>query len=114
MRGVSMICMAMYGNGVMIGTGIIQKVSWQTPMVLIQGSERYAGAEAGSGTGTLAALPIETMAIPPAGIEQPVLDLSGAKPAIRLAENRKKTGFMVKKNVRMGPNFSHMCSPQRR
>jgi hypothetical protein len=106
--------MEMYGNGVMIGTAIIQKGPWQTLMVLIRGSERYVGAGAGSGTVIHADPPIETMAIPPAGIEQPALDLSGAKQAIRLAKNRKKTGFLAKKNVRMVPNFSFICSPQRR
>ena len=114
MPGGSMICTEMYGNGVMIGTAIMEKGPRHPPMALIQGQERYVGAGAGSGTGIHAALPIETMGTPPAGIEQPALDWSGARPAIRLAENRKKTGFMVKKNVRMALSFSFTCSPQRR
>lgn len=82
MIGGSMTCMVMCGNGAMIGMEIMPMIQWLTLVGLNREPRRYAGAGAGSDMDIYAALPIETIATPPAGIEQPVSDLSGIKRAI--------------------------------
>ena len=86
-----MTCMVMCGNGAMIGMEITQKVPWLTLVGLTREPRRYAGAGAGSDMDIYAALPIETIATPPAGIAQPVSDLSGAERAIGLAGKVKES-----------------------
>ena len=86
-----MTCMVMCGNGATIGMEITQKAPWLTLAGLTREPERYAGVGAGSEMDIHAALPIETIATPPAGIEQPVSDLSGVKRAIGLAGKLKES-----------------------